>query len=251
MHVRPGPFLLILTLMLTNHANNLWAETADRGKHDYVAHEIPGLSTLDIARLTSEFKAHPPLQFGQPWNESKEQGFRGGEVKVGYSATHLFISATLEDDYIFNQAEKLNDKAWMLGDIFEILLINPENQFYWEIQITPDNQKLQIKWPMSGPKSINDEHPLESFFVYSEAIIATKTMTLKGQWQIFAAIPFINIGKPLTGSTNSPLLRASFCRYDYSSLDNPPILSSTSPYQEPRFHRLDEFTTIHFSSTRE
>lgn len=201
----------------------------------------------NLADIPEALEPQDSLTYKQFWLESLEENFRPGLVKVGYSDEHLLIYAKLMDDHIFNNAQKLNDKAWMLGDMFEILLVNPDNQFYWEFQITPENHRLQIQWPMSGPVSIDEEHPLESFFIDRKDVLVSQTEVSDGEWRVCVSIPVSTIAPNATSMIDITSLRMSFCRYDYTSLDQPYVLSSTSSYLEPRFHRLDEFTTVNLS----
>jgi hypothetical protein len=64
-------------------------------------------------------------------------------------------------------------------------------------------------------------------------------------WCICASVPgsvFLPTGTSMEGRT----WLASFSRYDYSSAEKPPILSSTSPHAEVSFHRQREWAELLF-----
>jgi hypothetical protein len=68
-------------------------------------------------------------------------------------------------------------------------------------------------------------------------------------WCICAAVPgaaFLPVGTSLEGRT----WLASFSRYDYSSGEEPPVLSSTSPHAELSFHRQQEWTEVFFAESQ-
>lgn len=66
------------------------------------------------------------------------------------------------------------------------------------------------------------------------------------KWYISASVPtriFLPPGTPLEGRTWC----ASFSRYDYSSAQEPPVLSSTSPHTgRVSFHSQQDWTELSF-----
>jgi hypothetical protein len=167
-------------------------------------------------------------------------------VRIGWRAERFLAFGELTDDKLFTRATEDNQLLCSFGDVFEIFLRDLEGERYAEFHVAPNGKRLQLLWPDAatvrrvGNKEVSlDElkidEPIFDFTQWSEG----KT------WCICALVPssvFLRAGTTLEGRT----WRASFSRYDYSSAEEPPILSSTSPHAEISFHRQQEWAELHF-----
>src|SRR4051794_4375046 len=108
---------------------------------------LPAFDDSDLEAVRHAFRAVMPCVFKQAWFDEEEIGFLPGNVRVGWRENSLLVFATLTDADIFNGATMLNQRAWELGDVFEIYLRSSAKARYVEFQITPENQRLQLSFP--------------------------------------------------------------------------------------------------------
>ncbi len=203
--------------------------------------DVPPIETL---------AARAKLHLTQSWLAEQSPAFRPGTVSAGWTRTHLYIYAELEDDDIYNTADALNQPVGQLGDIFEILLRASGGERYFEFQVTPHRQFLQLRYPSA--QSIADFRqsggPIEKLiadFAIPTPILETETHIDPAQkrWTVLVKIPASEIVGPW-GFRESDTLHASFCRYDRTRGSDTPVLSSTSPYPACDFHRQQEWGTL-------
>jgi hypothetical protein len=204
---------------------------------------IPHLDLLGARTIQSLHKAFangPCLRLTQAWRVEEEPDFEPAWIRLGWRDDCLFIFAELRDRDIFNRARNLNEKTWLLGDVLEIFLQREGETGYVEFHITPENNRLQLKFPYAGGGrgSIALENP---DVLFSRTWVQVET----NHWYVLAEIPGSSVGgstAPLGGET----WRYSFSRYDYTRGKAYPILSSSSAHRQPMFHRIDEWGMIHF-----
>ena len=186
----------------------------------------------ELARI---FHESPAVTLRQHWLNEREEGFRPAIVKVCWRARSLSVFAEMEDDDIFNEAQKLNDRTFLLGDVFEVFLKSPQEEHYVEIHVTPNNQRLQLRIPRQGDvhaaQVINDPAA-----VFSRAWIPQGG----GRWFVYLEIPaHLVTGSSTAGRTFD--LQFSFSRYDYTHGKETPVLSSSSPHPYASFHLVDNW----------
>src|SRR5204863_1077141 len=102
-------------------------------------------SNLEMVRRA--FRSVTPCLFQQAWLEAEETGFLPATVRVGWRENSLLVFAELTDADVFNGATKLNERTWELGDVFEMFLRSSNGQSYVEFHVTPNNQRLQLRYP--------------------------------------------------------------------------------------------------------
>jgi len=212
----------------------------------------PKLSDFDISdpdAVRAAFAEAPVLQMQQAWRNAPEEKFLPARVRIGWRGDRFLAFGALTDNLLFTRATEDNQILCNFGDVFEIFLRDSEGERYAEFHVAPNGIRLQLLWPDAetirrvGKKegSLDDLKVREPIFDFSQ--------WLEGRtWCICASVPgtaFLPVGTPLEGRT----WKVSFCRYDYSSAEEPPILSSTSPHAElslHRFHRQMEWTGVSF-----
>ncbi|MDI1334895.1 MAG: hypothetical protein PSU94_01825 [Lacunisphaera sp.] len=136
----------------------------------------------------------------------------------------------------------MNQRTWELGDICEIFLQAEGRPDYFELHITPENNRLQLHWPPDGLARFRGEQArLEDFTISQPDWVESSTEAGPEYWVAHAKITFDRLGiDPLA---HPPALRTAVCRYDYGP--NPtPVLSSTAPLREPNYHRTQEWQLL-------
>lgn len=186
------------------------------------------------------------ISLGQSWLDQVETNFTSATVWTGWRDNQFFVFAKMDDADIFSRATEPNQRLWELGDAFEIFL-KPDNQeAYAELQISPNNGRLQLRYDnaaaLDWAKSNNSiEKAVRTVAFKSTTWVHPETRL----WFALAQIPASMVCEksgPLPGS----VWHVSFCRYDYTRGRSEPVISSTSDYSKPDFHRISEWKTIKF-----
>jgi hypothetical protein len=211
------------------------------------------LPLFDCAELESvrlAFQCATPCSFRQAWLDREAGNFSPGTVRVGWRESTLLIFAELTDADIFNGATQLNQHAWELGDVLEIFLGEVGNENYTELQITPENQRLQLCFPnATAVASARKTGSFENFLIPGEAFHSRTWINRQnGQWFVYAEVP-----ASIVSGCNRPIAntqwRFSFSRYDYTRGVKEPVISSTSPHAEADFHRQHEWGAMTFNNS--
>jgi hypothetical protein len=184
----------------------------------------------------------------QAWRSDLEPGFRPMRVKTGWTRDALYVHAEIEDADIFNPEKKFNALSFTKGDVFEIFLRPCDQDAYFEFHVTPENQKLQLRFPSSAALVAPRAQPgLPPEWFISHPVIESRVRinTATQRWEVAAEIPF-----DLVCETSQPRRDTrwlfSFSRYDYTRGQERPILSSTSPHKELNFHRQEAWGELRF-----
>ncbi len=189
-----------------------------------------------------------PLQ--QSWaSAGPVPGFQPGWARAGWLATHLVYDVVLLGATFRNAARKLNEPTWELGDVCEIFVEATGGPHYVEIHVTPENQRLQLRFPPGAIAAVRrGECRLEQFMVGDPAWVSTAVRRTDGRWHVRVIIPASILG--LTEFAPGISLRTAVCRYDYASGASAPLLSSTAPLSAPSFHQRDEWTPVKLAAAR-
>ena len=203
--------------------------------------KLPIFDIRDHGVVRTAFAGAPVLQMQQAWREQPEENFMPALVQLGWSGDNFLIFAQLTDDLLYTSSTEDNQILCSYGDVFEIFLGDASGPSYVEFHIAPNGKRLQLLWPDSEsyPKVGSKEADLGSFLI-DPPIFQFSQWAECNIWCVCASVPGATLLPPgiaLEGRT----LRASFCRYDYSSASEPPVLSSTSPHVVPSFHRQQEW----------
>lgn len=206
---------------------------------------IPATPTEDLLDVRAAFRHCSPCRLGQSWLPGPEPDFQPADVRTGWRGDELLVFAELTDLDIYNDAVRLNQKTWELGDVLEIFLRPLEQETYVEFHITPNNQRLQLRIPSTAAiRSAQKSGMFDSFLLPGE-VIRSNVWIEPGKWSAFVRLPAEVVcatAKALPGSE----WRFSFSRYDYTRARKGPVISSTSPHPVADFHSQAEWGTLKF-----
>jgi hypothetical protein len=208
----------------------------------------PALDERNPDALLASFATATPVELRQAWLEKPESDFAPASVWTAWREQSLLVLAQLTDADIFTGVTGLNQKAWLLGDTFEIFLRPAGQTAYVEFHVTPNNQHLQLRFPSAEEFTrINKAGLLENVMLPGEMFRSrTWVQTEARRWLVFAEIPAravcVGPAKPLLGCQ----WHFSFSRYDYTRGRAEPVISSTSPHAVASFHRQQEWGTLSF-----
>jgi hypothetical protein len=177
-----------------------------------------------------------------------EPGFRPMRVKTGWTRDAWYVHAEIEDADIFNPEKQFNALSFMKGDVFEIFLRPCDQDAYFEFHVTPENQKLQLRFPSSAELAAPRAQPgLPPEWFISHRVIESRVRvnTATQRWEVAAEIPLDLICEASRPQSGSRWL-FSFSRYDYTRGREKPLLSSTSPHTVLNFHRQEDWGELRF-----
>jgi hypothetical protein len=207
----------------------------------------PNIGVIQLAEwISSPAASEPILTLRQAWNPAS--ALTGGTVRFGWSGQSLLLHATLPDRDIFNPVTRFNEPAYLAGDVFEIFL-RPLNQpAYYELHISPTNQRFLARFPKNWAEAQPGEtveHTTADIPLHSEVRIDNAA----ARWEVFAEIPLAPLCESAPLSASSEWL-VSFSRYDYTRTDDGMTaeLFSTSPHAKLSFHRQHEWSSVHLGT---
>ncbi|MDZ4805577.1 MAG: hypothetical protein SGI90_12020 [Candidatus Eisenbacteria bacterium] len=180
-------------------------------------------------------------QLGQHWRPAAEPGLNSGWARIHWNDTGLLYEAVFLQRRPANRARRLNERTWELGDIAEFFLQDPATGRYLELHVTPENQRLQLLWPLGGLERFRaGTAPLDDFLIPDSRWVESHTGVTAGHWTARAFIPYSCLG--LERPPCPPVLRTAVCRYDRSR--GPELFSSTARLTEPNYHRHQEWAEL-------
>jgi len=213
----------------------------------------PGLRAFnpgDLADVRQAFAAATPVPSQQGWLAKPEPDFAPMTVRSGWQAKGLFVFVELTDADISTRATAHHQRLWELGDVFEIFLGLAGQESYLELQVAPNNRRLQLRYP--NPEAVARARKLgsaEEFVVRGKTFRSRVWLRAKvAKWFVLAQIP----ARAACGQARlRPGLewRFSFSRYDYTRGRMAPVISSTSPHAKADFHCQQEWGVLRLVSS--
>lgn len=210
-------------------------------------HELPAFNTGSLDDVRRAFHSATPCFLRQAWLKHAEADFAPGIVRLVRLGESLLVFAELTDTDIFSNATKFNQRLWELGDSFEIFLRPIEQEAYVEFQVSPDNQRLQLRYPDAAALGrARDSGSIEEVLVPDKIFHSnTWVRPQERKWFVLVDIPAASV-RSETRSLPGDHWHFSFSRYDYTCGRQEPVISSTSPHIEANFHRQQEWGAIRF-----
>lgn len=207
-------------------------------------HPLPTFNSSELASVQKAFAGATAIHLGQSWLVKPDTGFAPAIVRTGWRHDALLVFAELSDVDIFTRAARHNDRFWELGDTFEMFLQPPGGTSYVELHVTPNNLRLQLRFPK--PLATGDPDPFAAGSLPTPAFDSHTWVAQQHQkWFVFAQIAAASAGYT-TGPLAPSTWRFSFSRYDATRDRQAPVISSSSPHIVPAFHRPHEWGTLHF-----
>lgn len=215
---------------------------------EVVCHHLPSLDVKSWDTNVAALRDAQACPLNQGWLPAPQPEFRPASVRTGWAHDGLFVFAELEDVDIFNPITEFNAMAFQHGDVFEMFLRPADQSPYYEFHVSPQNQKLQLRFPSSDVFFTPRKEPsLPADWFVSSRVIESRVRVdaARNRWWVQALIPFDLVAEAGPVRAGSRWL-FSFSRYDYTRGQDKPILSSTSPHQQVNFHRQQEWGSLIF-----
>jgi hypothetical protein len=204
----------------------------------------PSLPCTRVERVDSHtlegvqvaFPSSVSCSLQQSWQNEPSRAFAPVSIRVACSDHELLVHAELTDVEIYTDASGLNQRLRELGDSLEIFLCEDREEAYVELQVAPNNQRLQRRCEkLAAPEPARSHNDLESGLIRGEAFRSREWIG-KGVWKVFAAIP---AGLVCDDRTRLPgsCWRYSFSRYEYACGTEESVISP--PRTRVDSHRKD------------
>ncbi len=209
---------------------------------------LPGFDAARLEAARAAFASAPACPLGQAWRASPEPGFAPGQVRVGWREEALLLFAEFDDRDIFTRSTGLNQRMWELGDTFEIFLRPEGETAYVEFHVTPNNQRLQLRFPgTEALRKAQADNVFDAFLLPGDVFHSmTWVQPEHKKWFVHAVIPAAAVGDSAR-LAHGVLWHFSFSRYDYTRGPGQPVISSTSPHPVADFHRQQEWGVLNFA----
>ena len=167
-------------------------------------------------------------------------------IRIGWRDSALLVFAELIDGDIFTRARADNQRLWELGDVFEMFFRPTTQESYVELQVAPNNKRLQLRYP--DARAVAQARKLGSadhLVIHERAFLSLTWVYADDQkWFVFAKIPVKTVCERASLPDVEWLF--SFSRYDYIRNGNAPVISSTSQHKIADFHRQVEWGVMRF-----
>ena len=212
---------------------------------------LPAFDIDSWEAVDTVFRDAPACAMRQAWLPAPEPAFRPATVRTGWRPDALHVLADLDDADIFNPETRFNEPSFQVGDVFEMFLRPGGQDAYYEIHVTPQNQKFQLRVPFEN--AVFQVKPPPGAFLPPDWMVRLTVVESRvsiraerERWRVLAVIPFALVVERGGVAPGTPW-RFSFSRYDYTRGAARPVLSSTSPHREVSFHRQREWGTLRFA----
>jgi hypothetical protein len=202
----------------------------------------PLVGSVDLPAVPAPADLGPDwVELGQPWRTAPEPGLNRGWGRIRWNDSGLLFETVFLQRAPANRARGLNERTWELGDIAEFFLQETATGRYLELHVTPENQRLQLVWPLGGLERFRTGTArLEDFLVTDPHWVRSAAVRQADHWTASAFVPFACLGWKDRGPL--PALRTAVCRYDRSL--GAELLSSTARLAEPNYHRHGEWAEL-------
>lgn len=175
-----------------------------------------------------------------------------GQVKFLLDDNNLYIAITFNDGDIVAEGSSDNELHYRMGDVCEIFLKPPGQNYYWEIYATPKGNKSFFFIPGRGRLAVPS--CFEGFpndMIFSSEILGTLNdfSDEDKKWVCEIAIPreFEMQHLGLENVKIEPDWKMLVARYNYSVYLENKELSMYPQLKETNFHAYQEYGLIKFS----
>lgn len=212
-----------------------------------VCQPIEPFDATEHAAVRASFQSAPGCEMQQAWQAAPSEYFAPAVVRVGWRRNALLVYAELADADIITQATGLNQRLWELGDSFEMFLRPEGREAYVELQVAPNNHRLQLRYAdRAALERARQSGSTAEALIPGEAF-RSAVWVESSRWCVLAEIPAALVCGP-RDSLAGQQWHFSFSRYDYTRGRGEPVISCTSPHTCADFHRQAEWGIIRFGS---
>lgn len=236
-----------IELAMTSPATLLHRPKRAQASLEVECRRLPPFDARELAAIQNGFQKTEPIPFRQAWLATEQKEFAPGAVRLGWNDDALLIFAELDDRDILTRASGPNQRLWELGDVFEIFLKAAGHPSYVELQVSPNNCRLQLRFPNAvAVKAAREADDFNPYLLWTEDFYsATWVKPAEAKWFVFVKAPQ-HLVCPAPAPLPGQRWRFSFSRFDYTQGAAKPVASSTSLHKGTEFHCQEEWGTMEF-----
>jgi len=177
------------------------------------------------------------MPLGRSWLPPAAQATPApARARLTWQPTALELEADFAGDPPANRARRLNELTWETGDVCELFLQVAGQGEYVELHVTPENQRLQLRFSATGIAEVRaGRRRLEEFMIADPHWVTSRTRLEPGHWITHLSVPAACLG--LAAFTPGQRLRAAVCRYQCLPGQPEPVTSTTAALTQPGFHQ--------------
>ena len=220
-----------------------------KGRPVINCHRLTSFAVNSLESIKTAFRQATPISAQQAWRKKRQPHFSPMFIRIGWRDSALLVFAELIDTDIFTHATADNQRLWELGDVFEIFLRSKAQESYVELQIAPNNKRLQLCYP--NAQAVTNARMLgtaDHLMIPGKAFLSSTWICADyHKWFVFAEIPVKTVCERTRSLPDVEWL-FSFSRYDYTHNGNTPVISSTSLHKKADFHRQVEWGELRFEN---
>ena len=173
-----------------------------------------------------------------------------GKVSLLYDSRYLYVHAERQDDDLVAESDGDQVMLCNFGDVFEIFLKPADANHYWEIHISPKNQKLVLFYPgrgyhflpSVGPRKKSPLPGLKSSVRLNGTL--NRRMDKDRSWSVTVAIPLAELAAQGIGLKPGSRWKILTARYNYSSHQPNRELTTCPQLKKLNFHAHEEYAEL-------
>jgi len=207
----------------------------------------PHIDSIDVASPATAFAHALTLHLGRSW-EPSSLPFSPGVMRMGWRGNRILYYAELTDTHLFTTARQRNERLWQMGDTFEFFAGISGDSRYIEYHCAPNGVLMQLLFPH---RVLIESHEiaekLPSYYIVDDESTA-HVLPFAGGWAVYGELCAKVFGVTAE-SLHGQEWDVCFSRYDYESLDEAPVLTSTSqfpPDLKLSFHNRQYWSRVKF-----
>ena len=188
--------------------------------------------------------------YGKALARVKQDKFQGAEVRFAYDKEYFYVAATLTDEDIVQFDDQPQQHSYKSGDAFELFLKPAGQPYYWEIYVTPQNQRSSFFYLGSGLPSSDAFGKKHFISTMRSAVVLNGSLNKMDDrdrgWTLELAIPIKDLavkGVPMDGKAAWTVLPA---RYNYDKNFRHVQLSCYPPTPVAGNHLIEYYGKIQF-----
>ncbi len=171
------------------------------------------------------------------------------KVRIVWDRDALYFAATMTDADVRAYGTRHNDFLWN-GDVFEMFFKpSRDRPEYFEFQVNPRSTLFEAAF-LARNKATEPFETSKPMGMTAVAVVdgsMDQTGDTDKGWSVEGKIPWTAFGPKFTRPEPGTAWSFALCRYDYfGPAQTPPVLMSSAPLLEPKFHRFEDFGLLHF-----
>ena len=192
------------------------------------------------------------LVFDRKTGSAGQAPVEPGKVQFAYDDQYIYCAFSCADLDVIARGTEQDQHQYLMGDVVEVFLA-PENQdFYWELHLTPTGLTKAFFFPSHGYLGMRDPLPAASPVLGGARVDGTLNAwsdTDHG-WTAEMAIPLAMLTQE--GIAKPPLGRWRILvgRYNYGRQLSAPEMTMYPIMPILWFHMTDRYATMNFQSAR-